>query len=143
MVRFKEWVERNLRDIKKGVKDNNNILLLITQKLEKMGKVNDELLSLLKDMDTETNEISEKLDEYASKVEGTVAPETVAGFRSLSARLKSLGKDPENPIPVPPVEPAPTDPTIPAPEEPDPTDPTIPAPTDPGIPEGPTTGEPA
>lgn len=111
-IRFKEFVEQTLADMKKQISDEfadmNKSLSLIKNKLQKMGKVNDEMLSMLKDMDTETTEISEKLDELTSQAESNLPPETVEGYRALSARLKGLGKDPTNPIPEPTPTPEPT-----------------------------------
>jgi hypothetical protein len=64
--------------------------------------VADQVKKLAADFDAETNAVAARIDAILAKLaEGTVDPADVAALEAVSARLKTLGEDPSNPIPPP------------------------------------------
>jgi hypothetical protein len=68
----------------------------------KIMSVSDQIKKLAADFDAETNAVAARIDAILAKLaEGTVDPADVAALEAVSARLKTLGEDPSNPIPPP------------------------------------------
>jgi hypothetical protein len=76
-------------------------------KLKQVMKKNEEVLAVVQELDEATNKVAAKLDKVVADLEaGKVDDATIASLRSVSSRLKTLGADPENPVPDAPVEPS-------------------------------------
>lgn len=88
-----------------------NSFSLINKKLNTMSKKNDEVLAAIDELNTATNDVASDLETLKGQLAaGTVTDATVATLTSSIARLKALGADPNDPVPVEPV--VPVEPTV-------------------------------
>lgn len=78
-------------------------LVAVEQIITEIGAQVSEATDLLAEINTETNDVSTRLDDLVAQLaaKSDASPEVLDGLRAISTRLQGLAADPGNPVPDP------------------------------------------